>query len=299
MPKKDKRMIKVNGQEVPQDAVNFELNRLMQFYAEHGVPEDKIRADMPMLKERAAQQAIGAKLLFDEAKRLEIPVSEEELDARVEEMKAQAHGDERFMEILKKRGTNIVEFRNQLKIGKRVDKLVEKVTSGIPEPTEEEIAEHFAVHEEEYTKGEQVRAQHILVTPKSSSADDKLAAIAKIRAIKDRLGTGADFASEAAAHSDCPSGKQAGGSLGWFSRGMMVKEFDDVAFDLAVGGLSDIIETQFGFHLIYKNEEDAASTPSLDEVHDQVRDFIAHAKRGDALTAFVDELREKAKIEIS
>lgn len=284
---------------MPQDAVDFELNRLVQFYAEHGVPEDKIRADLPVLRERAAQQAIGAKLLFDEAKRLDIPVSEEELDLRVEEMKAQAHGEAKFAEILKKRGMNIVEFRNQLKIGKRVDKLVEKVTSGIPEPTEKEIANHFAEHESEYTKGEQVRAQHILVTPKSSSADDKLEAIAKIRAVRERLATGADFANEAAAHSDCPSGKQAGGSLGWFSRGMMVKEFDDVAFDLAVGGLSDIIETQFGFHIILKNDVDAPSSPVLDEVHDQVRDFISHAKRGDALTAFVDELREKAKIELT
>ena len=292
-------MIKVNGQEVPQDAVDFELNRLVQFYAEHGVPEDKIRADLPVLRERAAQQAIGAKLLFDEAKRLEIPVSEEELDARVEEMKAQAQGEAQFSEILKKRGMNIVEFRNQLKLGKRVDKLVEKVTSGIPEPTEKEIADHFAEHESEYTKGEQVRAQHILVTPKSSSVDDKLEAIAKIRAIRERLATGADFANEAAAHSDCPSGKQAGGSLGWFSRGMMVKEFDDAAFGLAVGGMSDIIETQFGFHIILKNDVDAASAPTLDDVHDQARDFIAHAKRGDALTAFVDELRAKAKIELS
>lgn len=292
-------MIRVNGQEIPQDAVEFELNRLMRFYAEHGVPEDKMRAEIPILKDRAVQQAIGAKLLFDEAKRLEIPVSEAEIDERIEEMKEQVHGEARFLEILKKKGTNIVEFRNQIKIGKRVDKLVEQVTSETPEPTDAEVAQHFSEHADEYSKGEQVRAQHILITPKTESADDKLAAIANLRAIRGRIEGGADFATEAAAHSDCPSGKQAGGSLGWFSRGMMVKEFDDAAFTLPVGGLSDIIETQFGFHLIYKNDMEAASAPDIDDVNEQVRDFLRHAKRGDALASFVDELREKAKIEIS
>lgn len=292
-------MIKVNGRQVPEQAVQFELERLMRFYAEHGVPEDKIRQELPMLKERATQQAIGARLLFDEAARLELPVSEEEVEARIEEMKAEVGGEARFLEILKKQGTNLVEFRNQIRIGKRVDKLVAKVTSDTPEPTDAEVEAHFREHQDEYSKGEQVRAQHILVSPKSGSAEDKLEAIAKIREIKERIETGADFASEAAAHSDCPSGKQAGGSLGWFSRGMMVKEFDDAAFALPVGGMSDIIETQFGYHLVLKNDMEAAASPELSEVEDKVRDFLRHTRRGEALSAFVDELREKATIEIS
>lgn len=293
-------MIKVNGMEIPQEAVDFELNRLLQFYAEHGVTEEKMRGEMPALKERAVQQAIGAKLLFDEAKRLDIVVSEDEIDGRVEEMKAQAKGEAPFLEMLKQRGTNIVEFRNQLKLGRRVDKLVEKVTSAEKaQPSEEEIAAHFEGHSDAYAKGVQVRAQHILISAQSESPDDKLEAISKISEIRKRLEAGADFSSEAAAHSDCPSGKQAGGSLGWFGRGMMVKAFDDSAFDLPVGGLSEIIETQFGYHLIYKNDEEPETIPTLDDVYDQIKDFLLHAKRGDALTAFVDELREHAKIEIT
>ncbi len=292
-------MIKVNGVEIPQDAVDFELNRLLQFYAEHGMPEDKLRAEMPVLRQRAIQQAIGAKLLFDEARRLDIPVSEEEVDARMEEMKTQAKGEARFLEILKQRGTNLVEFRNQMKLGRRVDKLVEQVTAAIPPPTEAEIQAHFESHRMEYAKGEQVRAQHILVKPASDSADDKLAAVTRLGEIRTRIEGGADFSTEAAAHSDCPSGKQAGGSLGWFSRGMMVPAFDERVFSLPVGGLSDILETQFGYHIIYKNDEEPATEPALDDVHEQVRDFLLHAKRGDALTAFVDELRERASIEVT
>ncbi|MGI5869798.1 MAG: peptidylprolyl isomerase [Kiritimatiellia bacterium] len=292
-------MIKVNGREVPEQAIQFELERLVRFHAEHGMPEDKIRRDLPILKEKATQQAIGARLLFDEAARLDLPVSEEEVEERLEEMKAEAGGEARFLEILKKQGMNVVELRNRIFVGRRMDKLVEKVTADVPEPMPDEVEAHFREHRDEYCKSEQVRAQHILVAPRSKSAEDKREAIAKIRGIKERIEAGADFASEAAAHSDCPSGKQAGGSLGWFSRGMMVKEFDDVAFSLPVGGMSDIIETEFGYHLVFKNDMEAATTPDFDEVEDQVRDFLRHARRGEALSAFVDELREKALVEHS
>ena len=292
-------MIKVNGREIPQDAVNFELQRLMQFHAEHGVPEERIRAELPTLKKRAEQQAIGARLLFDEAARLEISVSDEEIDARIADMKEQAGGEERFNAILKKKNLNSVEFRNQIKLGKRVDKLIEQAAAGIPEPSEDEIRAHYDSHRDEYSKEAQVCAQHILVTPKDGAPDAKLEAIGKIQQIRARIVTGTDFAMEAAAHSDCPSGKQAGGSLGWFSRGMMVKEFDEAVFAMPVGGLSDIIETQFGFHIIFKADEEPAGTPKFDEIHDSIRDFLRHAKRGEVLDAFVDSLRDKAEIVIN
>ena len=291
-------MIKVNGKEIPQDAVNFELQRLMRFHAEHGVPEDKIRAELPLLKKRAEQQAIGARLLFDEAARLEINVPDDEIDASVAEMKERAGGEERFATILTKQGINSVEFRNRIKLGKRVDKLVEQAVAGIPEPSEDDILAHFESHKDEYTKEAQVCAQHILITPKEGVPDAKLEAIGKLNQIRARIATGADFAAEAAAHSDCPSGKQAGGSLGWFSRGMMVKEFDEAVFTMPVGGLSDIIETQFGFHIIYKSDEQESGTPDFDEVHDKIRDFLIHARRGEALESYVDNLRDKATIEI-
>lgn len=291
-------MIKVNGQEIPKDAIEYELNRLIKFYVEHGMTEDQIRKELPVLRAKAEQQAIGAKLLFDEAARLDVPVPEEDIDTRIEEMKAEVNGEKQFMEILKKRGTNVVELRNQIKVGRRVDKLIEKITSNVPEPSDADVETHFNEHASEYGKGEQVLAQHILITPKSDSSDDKFEALGKIQQIRKRIEEGADFAQEAAAHSGCPSGKRSGGSLGWFSRGMMVKEFDEIAFSLPVNGLSDIVETQFGYHLIFKNDEEAASEPNLSEVFGQVRDFLRHVRRGEALSAYVDELREKARIEI-
>jgi parvulin-like peptidyl-prolyl isomerase len=77
----------------------------------------------------------------------------------------------------------------------------------------------------------------------------------------------------------------------------MVKEFDEAAFALPVGGLSDIIETQFGFHVILKNDEQKESVPDFLEVRDRVKDILRHQRRGEALAAHVADLREKARIE--
>jgi peptidyl-prolyl cis-trans isomerase C len=100
------------------------------------------------------------------------------------------------------------------------------------------------------------------------------------------------------AHSDCPSGKADGGSLGWFSRGMMVPEFDTAAFSLKVGELSDVIETPFGFHIIFKNDEEPAVEASFDDVRESIRDFLRHTARGEVVAAYVADLREKATVMI-
>ena len=289
--------MKVNGHEIPNKAVEYELNRLIHFYVQHGVPEEQIRAQLPQLKDRATEQAVGTALLFEEASRLDVPVTDEEVEASLKRMADEAGGPDKLRAILAKQGQNVVELRNEIRRGKKVDKLVAQVTADVPEPTDAEAEAFFTAHRAEFGKEAQVRAQHILVTPKSQSPDDKLAALKKIRDIRDRVAAGSDFAEEAAAHSDCPSGKQAGGSLGWFSHGMMVKEFDEAAFALPVGGLSDIIETQFGFHVILKNDEQPESIPEFSEVRERVLDLIRHERRGRALSDHVAELREKANIE--
>ena len=83
-----------------------------------------------------------------------------------------------------------------------------------------------------------VRASHILV------ADS-----AKAHELRQQIVEGADFASVAQENSSCPSGRN-GGDLGVFGRGQMVKPFEDAAFDTPVGALSDVVQTQFGFHII-------------------------------------------------
>ena len=100
---------------------------------------------------------------------------------------------------------------------------------------------------------DQVQASHILLmykgSARSTATRSKEEALSQIQGIKQELDGGADFAALAKQHSDCPSG-QNGGDLGMFGRGQMVGPFETAAFGMAVGDTSDVVETDFGYHLI-------------------------------------------------
>ena len=289
--------MKVNGKEIPRQAVEHELNRLIRFYVSHGMPEEQLRAQLPALKDRAEEQAVGTALLFEEAEQLGISVSDDEVEASVKRMAAEAGGPDKLRAILKKQGSDLHALRGEIRRGRRVDKLVAQVTASAPAPTESECRAFFDAHRAEFGKEAQVRAQHILVSPADKSPEAREKALAKIKAIRERIEAGSDFSEEAAAHSDCPSGKQSAGSLGWFSRGQMVPEFDNAVFSLPVGGLSDIVETQFGYHVILKNDEQPATVPDFAEARERVADLLLHDRRGKLLSDHVAALRKTAKIE--
>ena len=287
--------LKVNDDVIPEEAVMHELSRLVQFYSQH-MPQEEIRAQMPLLKAKAKEQAVGAKLLLNEADRLDIRVEEEELTARLEKIIEETGGKEKFGEMLVTQSITLESLKGSIDQGCRVEKLVEQMTADAPAPTETEVQDHFTNHPDEYKKPERALARHILIPVEGDNEEEKIAARQKIEEIRQRVADGADFAVEAAEHSSCPSGQGNGGSLGWFGRGAMVPEFDNAVFSMEIGELSAIIETSFGFHIIEKTEHDAGEDLDFDDVRESIREFLMHTKRGEVIASNVNELKEKAVI---
>ena len=281
----------VNGQEISAEAVNFELDRLVRFYMGHGMTMAEIRQNLPKLEAKALDQAIGAKLLLDQAARLDIPVTEKDIDAEVARVVQQVGGEENYKKALAAQGISEADFRKELEKGARVNMLVNQACAHVADPTEDEVTAFYEAHKQEYVEPHQVLCQHILVKGSNDAALDKIKEIRE-RIVNDK----ADFAEEAKKHSDCPSGAQ-GGSLGWFGRGMMVPEFDKAAFEMKKGEVSGVVTTEFGYHIIYKADERGGGQQTIVDVHDQIKDLLRHEARGKAMDAYVAELREKAKIE--
>ncbi|MBO7308897.1 MAG: peptidylprolyl isomerase [Kiritimatiellae bacterium] len=293
------KIAKVNGFEVNKQAVGFELDRLVRFYMSHGMTMQEIKGNLPKLQEKALDQAIGARLLLERSQQLDIAVSAADIDAEVAKVVEQVGGEENFRKALAAQNITDEAFRKELEKGARVNKLVEQACTGVEEPTEQEVTDFYEAHKSEYVSEPKVLCQHILVKVEdNSTSDEKSAAFEKILAIKDRIAAGGNFAEEAQKHSDCPSGRE-GGSLGWFGPGMMVPEFDKVAFEMKKGEVSGVVTTQFGYHIIYKADEQPGGQQTLVDVHDQIKDYLRHGARGKAVDAFVAELREKAEIEFT
>ena len=281
----------VNGYEISAEAVNFELDRLARFYMSHGMTAEELRRNLPKLEAKALEQAIGAKLLLDQAQRLDLPVTAKDVDAEVARVVQQVGGEENYKKALAAQGISEADFRKELEKGARVNMLVNQACAHVADPTEEEVTAFYEAHKSEYVAEPQVLCQHILVKGSNDAALDKIKEIRE-RIVSDK----ADFAEEAKKHSDCPSGAQ-GGSLGWFGRGMMVPEFDKAAFEMKKGEVSGIVTTEFGYHIIYKADEKGGGQQTIVDVHDQIKDLLRHEARGKAMDAYVADLREKATIE--
>lgn len=156
----------------------------------------------------------------------------------------------------------------------------------------EEIEDYYNANTDDFSREEQISARHILIAvDQDASQEEKDKALADIKEIKVKLDQGADFADLATEHSDCPSAAE-GGDLGKFGRGQMVPEFEEAAFSLDPGTVSDPVQTQFGWHLIKVEEHIPAGRMELDQVRSRIRMNIGEEKAMDQLADITDDILE-------
>ena len=129
----------VNGVEIGQGSVQFELDRLLRFYESHGVSKDEIEKSRPLLEEKALEQAIGARLLVDRAQQLDVPVTAADVEAEVSKVVAQVGGIENYRKALAAQGLSEESFRRELERGAKVNKLVAQACASVPEPDRKSV----------------------------------------------------------------------------------------------------------------------------------------------------------------
>ena len=170
---------------------------------------------------------------------------------------------------------------NKAKENLLVNYAAEKVLAGAQAATEAEAKAFYDEHPEEFKSGESVTASHILVDTEESA----LNILADIKAGK------ISFEDAAKTYSSCPS-KENGGSLGEFTRGQMVPEFDAAAFAMAEGEISEApVKTQFGYHLIKLTAKKESNTVPFDEVKEGVKNMLSEDKKRRALDSKLNQLK--------
>ncbi|MDI6642118.1 MAG: peptidyl-prolyl cis-trans isomerase, partial [Elusimicrobiota bacterium] len=147
---------------------------------------------------------------------------------------------------------------------------------------------------------ELVRVRHILIrSSKDDTIKEQIAAKKKIEDIQKRLKRGEDFSELAELYSEDTGSAKRGGDLGYFAKGDMVKEFEKAAFSLPVGEVSDIVQTEFGYHLIKVEEKKAARKISFDELKNDLSDYISGKKAEEKYAEWIKNLRAAATIKIN
>ena len=162
---------------------------------------------------------------------------------------------------------------------------INKVMTSIEEVKEDELKEFYEEKKEFYTTPEMVNAKHILV-----EEEDTIAKVVK------ELEEGKTFEDLAKEYSTCPSNER-GGDLGEFGRGQMVPEFEEAAFKLEVGQVSEPVKTQFGYHLIKLENKIEAGVSEFEEVKEQIKQQILAMKQQEAYLGKTEELKNEFKVE--
>jgi len=189
------------------------------------------------------------------------------------------------------------ELRSSIEREYAIDKLIYSQITALILIPDQEIRTFYDTHPKFFKKPEQVRASHILIKvdpqAEKSVKDEKRA---KLQEVQKRLKLSEDFAVLAKEISECPSSIK-GGDLGYFERGKMAKPFEDVAFRLKTGEVSDIVETRFGYHLIKVVDKRPASVVGFNDVKDKIGQYLKKQKTHRELKGYIEELRKKAVIE--
>ena len=242
-------------------------------------------------------QMIGRELIYQETQKKGVRADTAQVEKEMAAIKERFPDPKEFQAALNK--MNLTEDKLKAQIVER---------TAIRSFIEQEIVSKIAVTDEEantfykdnptfFQRPEEVHAKHILIKlNKEDDAEKKEASRQELMKIKKRLDAGEDFSELAKAHSECPSA-QNGGDLGSFPRGKMVPAFEEVAFGLKANEVSDIVETQFGYHLIKVMEHREASTVGLEEARPRIITNLRNEKIQSEVNSYVEKLRGEAKIE--
>ncbi len=167
---------------------------------------------------------------------------------------------------------------------------------GKPQVTDADVQSYYSAHMDNYKVEEQVKTRHILITsPKGADAKTDAAAKAKAEDVLKQVRAGGNFAELAKKYSDDPGSKVNGGELGMQPTSTFVPEFSKAAIALNPGQTSDLVRSQFGYHIIQTEQKQMASVKSLADVKDAIRGILEQQKAGAAEQNFANQLAAEAK----
>ena len=287
----------VNGEPITASSVQGEINGILsRFQAQGRKPTD---AEMASLRESVLDKMIKLELLSQESKKAGISVSSTDIDNELKGYKKGFPDDKAFAKALREAGLTEAVLRKQIGKNLAIQKFIDAKFKGKVQVTEQEAKDFYNKNPEKFKQPELAHARHILILSKESDPKaEKDSKREKLVQIKKKLKEGGDFAALAKQYSEDPGSKERGGDLGFFPRGQMVKPFDEAVFKMNPGDISDIVETEFGYHLIKLEEKKPAKTVSFDEAKAKITAYLTQEKVTANIEDFLAKAKAKATIKI-
>jgi len=284
----------VNGSSITQEDLDDEMSRVRRMFLAKGTPLKE--SQLSEIRKEVLESLINRELLYQESQKKGIEVDEAAVDGQLSTLKKRFSSEAEFKKALSEINLSEAAVRSQIRREMAVQQLIKDQFAGDVAISDKESKTYYASHPDLFRQPEEVRASHILIKV-DPQADESGRAEARreIEKIQEKVKRGEDFGDLARQFSQGPSNTR-GGDLNYFRRGQMVKPFEDVAFALAPGEVSDIVETRFGYHLIKVTDKKPETMIAYDDIKKKLNEYLKQGRIQEETRLYVRRLKEKAEV---
>jgi len=288
--------VTINGENISREKLQAQVDHLIN---QRGLNSGGITqpAVFKQIQQEVVDQLIVQELLWQEAKRRNFIVEDELVNERLRQMKSGFDTEQAFQFKIQAGGFTEETYRDDIRQQVSVQHMISQSIAPRISISDEEVENFYKANLDQMQRPVAVHARHILIKPESAEPEAQQAAKDEAGEILAEIRAGDDFVKLATERSQAPSAPQ-GGDLGYFGPGQMVPPFEQAAFALKPGEISDVVRTQFGYHIIRLEDRRGGETLSLEDVTDKISAYLTQQKLQTEVENLVATLRNHGNVEI-
>ena len=286
----------VNNEVVTQAELNAILLPLYTQYKSTYSDEELLKK-IDEAKKNILYKLIEDKLILQEAHKIGMPATDEEVAERLEQIKSQFSSSEEFKSALASQGLTVVDLKEKYREQLIKEKMVNREVRSRVSVTPIEIALFYEKNEDDFNLPAQVKVMTIMIRKSEADPESNTDSLKKIKMIELKMAEGEDFTKLAREYSQDPSAVD-GGDMGYINKGQMMKKIDEVIFSLQPGEISETIETPVGYHVFKIVEVKEAGAESFDEARMQIENYLFQEKAKERFDEWMTNLKENAYISV-
>jgi parvulin-like peptidyl-prolyl isomerase len=254
----------------------------------------ELSARIKELESRLLEEEIVRRLLLDRARQRGLTVPQDAIDNAVKRImdENQISDMDRLDRTLQQMGSSLSKLQSMLREDYLTNQVIQYEVMGSVVVSESELQEYYQQHADEFQIPERVRLRQILIAGSNEGA------MLTATELRDRLRQGADFQQLASQYSDAPS-RDKGGDEGLFERGELDPALEAVAFSLAAGSVSEVIQSKNGYHILYIIDRTGGGKRSFEDAKLDIQRKVQEQKIGKARREYVDKLKRENYVEIT
>lgn len=295
----DQVVATVDTQAILLSEVMAEVGPAVNELRQTAVSEAAFKRTADLRVRETLDQHIEAKILFREAQLAGLDVDEEAIDRELDRLRDLYDSNEEFMQDLEDAGETVGDLRLRLRKQMLARAMAARKSREFETDvavSESEVAQYFQDHQDEFHRPERARCRQVFLPIEPDGPNQEIVR-ARLEEVQDELASGASFAELAEAFSKA-AGAADGGIIGWVERGDLVKPLEDAVFATDEGGVTDIVQSQYGCHILLVEEKQEEGLAALEDVRNEIEPELRARAASTKYEKWIAELRKRSRVRV-